>query len=253
MPLYQQSVFKPSPQRMQANFLPIYLFGSFDTKVTPFVYKVTHVARTTNVATLTVTLQSGGGSLPGSSLPSVGAILGVQGAVTAGFNTNYAAVTAVAITGASGTISYANSGANVATTADVGTCVVLPGEQADVDVVQGSTSAPVALSFTPDDADNSRCLSAEAKWVGTMPTSATVILQWANVDDDSRYMTLQNAQGCLSTGVVAASDALATVASGAVTQSGAQYSFILGKFLRAKILAMTGGDATTGLIVTLFP
>jgi hypothetical protein len=51
---------------------------------------------------------------------------------------------------------------------------------------------------------------------------------------------------------VAASGNLATIVSSSVTQSGAEYSFIMGKFLRAKVLSMTGGDGTTGLVVTLF-
>ena len=85
-----------------------------------------------------------------------------------------------------------------------------------------------------------------------MPTTATVVMQAANVDDDARYAAIENDQGCFSTGTIAASDALASVAGSAVTQSGAQYSFIMGKFLRAKVLAMTGGDSTTALAVTLF-
>ena len=76
-----------------------------------------------------------------------------------------------------------------------------------------------------------------------MPTAATVVLQAANVDQDSRYVTLLNSGG---------TNVLASVAGSAVVQNGAEYSFIMSKFLRAKVLSMTGGDSTTGLVVTLF-
>jgi hypothetical protein len=106
--------------------------------------------------------------------------------------------------------------------------------------------------FTPDEDDNSRCLFAEAVWSGTMPSAAVVVLQVANVDDDARYYAVSNAFGVAAGAVVASSVNLATIAGSAVTQAGANYQYIMGKFLRAKVLSMTGGDGTTGLVVTLF-
>jgi hypothetical protein len=78
------------------------------------------------------------------------------------------------------------------------------------------------------------------------------VLESANIDLDGRYYVLQNNFGVSTTGVIAQSGNLATVAGGAVTQNGAEYSFIMGKFLRAKVLTYTGGDATTKLVVTVF-
>ena len=233
--------------------LPVYLFGNFNPDTQPFRYQVKSVAGTGSVATATVQLHSGGAP-PALLLPSVGAKMGVQGTTTAsgGFNVDPTTMTGSTVSTATGagTITYACT-ATASTTADAGTLVVQPYEFPDV-VSQGSASIPVSITFSPDESDNSRCLFADAKWFGTVPTTATVVLQGANVDDDSRYMVLENTQGCLSTGVVAASSALATVASSqSITQSGALYTFILAKFLRAKVLAMTGGDSTTALAVTL--
>lgn len=255
MALYVNTAFG-APYRTVKRMLqgaPNYLFGNLNQDTQPFRFQVTHVAGTGSTATATVQLISGGGA--GISLPSVGASMGVQGTVTSSgnFNVDPTPVTGVSINpSGAGTITYAcTQSASIA--ADAGTLVVKPYEYPDL-VSAGSSSEPLVLTLTPEDNANERCLFAEAKWYGTVPTTATVVLQAANVDEDSRYMVLTNSQGCVAGGVVAASDALATVASSqSITQSGAQYSFILGKFLRAKVLAMTGGDGTTALAVTLFP
>lgn len=227
---------------------------SSTSKTQPWSFSITQVTLSANVATVTGTLMGGGGvSL--NVAPRVGAKMGVRGTVSNSgtFNTDPATVTAVSWNAATGivSVSYALTHANVSATQDRGEMVIQPFETPDL-VGAGSASQPVALIFSPDESDNSRCLFAEAKWTGTQPSAAVVVLQVANVDDDARYTTVENSQGCAPAGSVAASQNLATIAGGAVTQSGAQYSFIMGKFVRAKVLSMTGGDGTTGLVVTVF-
>ncbi|HZP06802.1 MAG TPA: hypothetical protein VFB43_18020 [Terracidiphilus sp.] len=260
MPPYLNSTFGPPYKktlRMQYGVVPIYLFGRKDSQTNPFVFKVTQVALTSNVATLTVQLVSGGGGAPNDfpASPQVGQNLSVLGTQTASgaFNVGFTQVTASTVdpTTGAGTISFALMHANVGATADSGQLVLEPLEIPDL-VDSVTASIPVAQIFTPDDSDNSRCIFAEAKWTGTLPTSATIKLQVANVDEDSRYQVVQNSYGTAPGAIVAQSDSLATVAAGAVTQSGAQYQYIMGKFIRAKITAITGGDNTTGLILTLF-
>jgi hypothetical protein len=257
MALYSNSAFPPpfkSVKRIDNQTEPNYLFGDLDAKTQPWLFAITQVALTSNVATVTGTLKSGGGISP-NVVPLVGAKMGVRGTTTnsGAFNVDPATVTAVTWTPTTGVVqvSYAVTHANVTAVADTGILVIQPAETPDL-VVSGSASIPLALIFTPDESDNSRSLFAEAKWTGTLPTAATVVLQVANVDDDSRYLTVQNAQGCAAGGVVASSNALATIASSAVTQGGAEYSFLMGKFIRAKVLSLTGGDGTTGLVVTVF-
>lgn len=260
MSLYLNSTFGPPYKktlRMQYGVLPIYLFGERDSHANPFVFKITQVALTSNVATVTVQLVSGGGGAPNRApvVPQVGQNLSVQGTTKAGgaFNVGFGQVTATTVDGTTGagTISYAATHADVVAVADAGQIVLEPFEFPDL-VDTTSASAPVAQIFTPDDADNSRCLFAEARWTGTSPSAATIKLQVANVDEDSRYYTVQNAYGVAPGAIVAQSDSLATIAGSAVTQNGAMYQYIMGKFIRAKITAITGGDSTTGLIVTLF-
>jgi hypothetical protein len=259
MSLYSNSAFGPAfktIKRMGTQTEPNYLFGSFDYSTQPFLFNITNLVLTSNVVTATVSIISGGGgSSPGvpNAIPQVGAKAGVRGASNAAYNADPVTVTGVSYdtTTGTGTITYALTHANIGTAVASGQMVVQAYEQGDI-VVSGSASIPISLIFTPDESDNSRSLFGEARWSGTSPTAATVVLQVANVDDDARYLTIQNVQGCAPGAVVAASDALATIASSAVTQGGAQYSFIMGKFIRAKVLSMTGGDGTTALVVTLF-
>lgn len=261
MALYKTTAFGPpyrTVTRQQTGVTPIYLFGRCDSHTEPWRFAITKIAGTGSTATATVSLLGGGGGVGGASgseapnpIPVTGAVMGVQGLSHTGFNTDPTTVGTVTLdaTGA-GTITYSNA-TSLSATADNGLLVVWPYEYPDL-VALNSASAPLAQTFTPDDADNSRCLFAEAKWFGTSPSAATVVLQAANVDQDARYSVVKNAQGSSASASVAASDALATIAGSAVTQSGALYSFIMAKFLRAKVTAMTGGDGTTGLVVTLF-
>ena len=255
--LYSNSAFGPpykNVARLSTQILPNYFFGSRDYKTQPFLFDITSVAITSNVASVTGTLVTGGGTSP-NAVPTVGAKMGVQGTATnsGAFNVDPATVTAVTWAPSTGiaSIRFALTHANVSSTPDVGQMVVQSAEVADL-VSSGSASAPYALVFTPDESDNSRCLGFQARWTGTLPSAATVALQGSNVDDDAQYMTIANTQGCAPGGVVASSDALATIAGSAVTQSGALYSFVGIKFIRAKVLSMTGGDGTTGLICTCF-
>jgi len=247
MALYSNSafrgVFKPI-KKQGTQVEPNYLFGNFDFDTADYEFAISNVALTSNVATLTVTLTGGGGG--GGAIgqifpvPQVGSKAGVRGLPSAVsfFNVDPipGGLTGVTLTSGTGTVTYALTHANQASTPAAGKLVVWPYEQPDL-VALNSASAPLALSFMPDEADNSRCLFAEAVWSGTLPSAATVSLQTANVDDDSRYATV----GTIN-----------TIASSAVTQQGAQFNFLMGKFIRAKVTAMTGGDGTTGLVCTVF-
>lgn len=263
--LYNNSAFQAPynpPKRLNTQTPPVYLFGSLEPKTQPWVFHVTNVSLTLNVASISVTLESGGGPTESVS-PVAGAKMGVRGttAASGAFNvdpTALASFTWVSQSAGTATVTFALTNANVTPTADSGTLVIQPAEVYDL-VSAGSASQAYALFFGPDESDNSRSMFCEAKWTGTMPTAATVVLEMANVDDDgygtspvSRYAVAQNAWGVSPAGIVASSDALATVASGAVTQSGALFQFIMAKFIRAKVLSMTGGDGTTGLVVTCF-
>ena len=256
--LYVNSAFPHPIKQFVTGVLPTYLFGSLDSHTTPFLFNISQVSVASDVGTLTVQLVSGGGvSLAGTPNPtiSVGAVMGVRGTTknSGGLNTDPAVIiasTVSALTGA-GTITYAATTADLSAIADVGQVVVLPYEIGDL-VVSGSASDPVAMVNTPDASDNSRSFYAEALWQGTMPTTASVALEGANVNFDSRFATLQCDAGTSAGATFAGSDLLGAVVDGAATQSGAEYRFVTSRFIRAKVLGMTGGDGTTRLIVNIF-
>jgi len=261
MGIYQKTAFGPpykNTLRMTTGVVT-YLFGRLDSHTEPFRFAISQIVGDGTNATATVQLISGGGGTGGAAgsevvnpIPVVGAVMGVQGLSHTGFNTDPTKVVAVTLNSSgAGTIEYANA-TSLSLTPDNGTLVVWPFEYPDL-VVQGTASIPVAQTFTPDDSDNSRCLFADVSWSGTLPSAATVVLQGALIDQDAAYYVLPNSHGTLATASVAASDALATIAGSAITQSGALYQFIMAKFIRAKVTAVTGGDGTTGLVVRLFP
>jgi hypothetical protein len=260
-PVYKTTAFGPpykNTLRMTTGIVT-YLFGRCDAHTEPFRFAISQIAGTGSTATATVKLLSGGGGIGGAAgseapnpIPVTGAVMGVRGLSHTGFNTDPTTVGTVTLdsTGA-GTITYSNATTQTAI-ADVGELVVWPYEYPDL-VAQGTASIPVAQTFTPDDSDNSRCLFADVSWSGTSPSAATVVLEGALIDQDALYYVIKNAGGVSTTASVAASDALATIAGSAVTQNGALYQFIMAKFLRVKVTAMTGGDGTTSLVVRLFP
>lgn len=254
--IYNNSAFSPQVvTRVSTSQQPQYLFGNLNPDSQRFVFYVTNVAVTSNVATVSIAIKSGGG--PNNNfVPVVGSKMGVRGTATnsLAFNVDPTTVTGITYNAAlgTGTVTYALTHANVATTVDVGEVTIWPSEVPDV-VAQGSASAPLALVFTPDEDANERAVFCEAVWSGTIPTTATVKLQVANVNDNGRFLAYVNGFGTSASGMVnVQTDVLASVAGSAVTQSGAMYPYVLGKFVRAVVTSMTGGDGTTSLTVTIF-
>lgn len=254
--IYNNSAFNPQVvTRISTSQQPQYLFGNQNPDSQRFVFTVTSVAITSNVATVGIAIKSGGG--PNNNfVPVVGSKMGVRGTATnsLAFNVDPTTVTGVTYNAAlgTGTVTYALTHANVTTTADVGEVTIWPSEVPDL-VASGTASAPLALIFTPDEAANERAVFVEAVWSGTLPTTATVKLQVANVNDNSRYYAYQNSFGTTPGGIITVSnDVLASVAGGVVTQNAAMYTYVLGKFVRAIVTGMTGGDGTTALVVTIF-
>ena len=251
--IYSNSAFGPpfNAVKTLTSSSPNYLFGERKIQEQPALFTITSVSLSNNVASVGVVLKSGGPSL--TSIPQVGSKMGVQGAANTQFNidpTTVQSITYDSLNGV-GVVSYALEGADVAQTPDVGQLVIQSAEIADIGIVTGSTSRALALSFNGDEEDSARSAFVEAKWVGTLPTSATVCIEGANVNDDPRYAIVQNAYGVSPSGSVAASDAAASITGGAVSQSGANYQYLICRFIRARVTAIEGNDDTTGLILTI--
>ena len=150
------------------------------------------VAITSNVATLTVTILEG-------FIPTVGGTISVQGTQTStsggapNFNVTNATITAVSIssTTGAGTISFALTSSNIATTADSGMAVAPP--YITYDTLPGSAMAGLqfAVSSGSDAVNNQRGVTWFTNYTGS-PSTVAANLQGADVDADAYYATIDS-------------------------------------------------------------
>ncbi|MFP5231548.1 MAG: hypothetical protein ACLGQX_02840 [Acidobacteriota bacterium] len=199
MPAFNASPFGPAVPYLYAG-VPAYLFGSWEQDRSPAQMYVTSVAVSSDVATLGVTIYGG-------SIPAVGSLISVQGTVTNGgaFNLTGQALTAVNIaSNGVGSVSFALTAADLATTPDAGVAIV---PQPEVPEALSGTTGPsvaVAMANSSFGGDLDRTVTAVCEFT-TLPTAATISLQGSMFLDPAQFVTLGT---------------IATVASGAVTANG---------------------------------
>lgn len=117
MPVYTQPVGYNTLPEVAVSGKPAYFYGSLPTDTQDTLAQVTNVALTTNVASVTATIQQG-------NIPVVGNLISIQGtASTSGlFNVTNAVLTGVTGTASTGVyvFTFALTHANVSTAADNG-------------------------------------------------------------------------------------------------------------------------------------
>lgn len=205
--------------------LPVYLFGGRDYKVAPTKMNITNVALTSNVATLTVAVIEG-------NLPIVGQLVSTSGVSNSVFNnlTNKS-ITAVSFTNTpedgKGTISFALTHADVVSAAATGRAVAFVAETTDA--LANGASLQVSLGFNVNP-ENGRTVRTDVNFP-SLPTSVTVKLQGAAIDEDSQYVDIAT---------------VATVAGSAQTAGpGVMTTGVLAPFLRLNVSSATGGTNPT--------
>jgi hypothetical protein len=201
MSAYLKTPFKPMPFVLMSGF-PSYLWGKFNDKTSPTLGNV--LSDSGNGTTSNVTVQILSGNVPIVSALSKPLITIVGSANAAGaYNVTNAALTAVsaAMNPDSGiyTFSFLGSGTS-ATAADGGQFSVPQPEVAEVLVA--AASVPVAVSFNTATLNQGKTLSAVVSFP-TVPTTAVVTLQSADIDLDSEYAdiaTVVSVTGSVVTG-----------------------------------------------------
>ena len=183
MPAYNASSFY-----QRSALLPGVLswsFGSQNDRTPPSRFQVTAVAASGGTATLTVKLLEG-------LIPIVGALVSVQGTVTAGgaFNVTNIALTGVTIdsTTGVGTLTFALGG-TVSTTADAGAALVpqpVIGESLNTD---GTTTGKQFAIPSQAGGNKQHGLGWQVTVIGA-PSGVTVNIQTADVDQDDAYTTV---------------------------------------------------------------
>lgn len=178
MPAYLNSPFQNPKLLMKG--VPVYLFGTFDTKVGNSHGFVNNVAITTNVATVTVTLLTG-------PRPTVGEYISIIGSTQGAgeFNVQRAVITGATWTDAtgSGAITFALTGANLGTTTDSGTVIIEPAEVPET--LTNNSFSQACVVAAPD--GDSQFTVPIAVTFGTIPTAATVTLQTAIKNLNAEY------------------------------------------------------------------
>jgi hypothetical protein len=197
MPAYNKSPFAAFIKLLYAGVAE-YLWGSWPQDVSPTKFYVTSVAITSDVATVGVTIYEG-------NPPAVGSLISIQGTQSNSgeFNVTNIALTGVTLNSAGvGTVTFALTEANVATTADAGIAIVP--QPIQMEAIAAGASVPVAMSNNSFGGDLDRTVTATAIF-GTLPTAVTVKLQGAMFNEDAAFVDVGT---------------LATVAASAVTANG---------------------------------
>lgn len=222
MPLYNTSAFAPLPE-VAIPAKPAYFFGSLPVTTQDTQARITNLALTSNVATITATIYQG-------NIPVVGNLISVQGASNAAFNVSAAAITVITGTPATGVyqISYAVTHADIATAAGTGMAIIPIAETSEV----AANGTSVAI-YVPS--NELRDLGQRSITVATtfpsLPTTATVTLFTAINNNPSEYTSM---------GVVA------TVAGGAQTVGPlVTFATPAGRFFRLVVTSITGGTSPT--------
>ena len=241
MGFYNKSPFKGPVQLLVAG-TPSYVFGSYNDKTGPTTGYVLSDSSIGTTATINVKIMSG-------NIPIVGSLITVVGtASSAGaFNSTNSTVTAVSSPQSPDTgfysISYTIASTTQATTADAGQFIIPQIEVGDALTSTGA-SIEVASPFNNPEMQEGKSITVSVSFP-TAPTSATVVIQGANLNADSEFQTIgtiitagntssawQSGQGDSATG---------TLASGSVPT-------INFRFYRLNVTALTGTGTIVGKI-----
>lgn len=231
MPNFSSSPVTPPPVLIAGQ--PGYSFGSFDRHQPTARMLVTSVAITSNVATLAVTLVEG-------KAPTTSQLVTIQGTQTAtsGGGSNFN-LTNVAITGVSGfntgnndtgTITFALTSSDIATTTDAGEAYAPVAEIGDTMTASGAgaTGRAFGMFSMSGLASNSRDVGWSVD-TPSAPSTFTAVLQSSMTNNDADFVTIDT-----------------TTAIGDRTVLG-----VRAIYLRGKVTAVSGGTNPTVVLKIL--
>ena len=228
MPTYNSPLVKP--QLVQKG-VPAYLFGNLNMLQGNTKGRVTNVALTSNVVTISLTIFEG-------PQPKVGDLITIWGtASTSGlFNVTRAILTAVTITGSTGagTVTFALTHADVVSVANTGAFLVETGESSEA-LTNNSYSTAAVVQAPQGDSQFTLPMAVTFPG-GVLPTAVTVTLQVALRDIDAEYTNTTTAVTVAATAYTA----------GPVVQATLQRGYCY----RVAVTGLTVGSAT-GLTVKL--
>lgn len=236
-PVYQKTPLKQSPVLLVAGTIA-YLLGSYDDRSSPTFGYIISDSSVTTTATVTFQVVSGPVPIVGDNIAVVGA------GRSANLNTTGTVLTVSAVADAAGiqngvvTVTYTVSSTSLGTASDGGQVTCTRVEVGET-LVNGA-SVPAAVSFLSSNTQQGRTLTVFATVSGA-PSTGTVVLQGANFDLDSEYVTLIPTSG----GATTASTGFIYDASQANKGGFASYGDDVAnyRFYRFTVASVTGGTA----------
>jgi hypothetical protein len=225
MPAFSSSPVTPPPVLIAGQ--PGYSFGSFDRHQPTTRMLVTSVAITSNVATVAVTIVEG-------PTPTTSQLITIQGTQTTtsggapNFNVTNAAITGVSgfTTGNNdtGTVTFALTSNNIATTVDAGEAYAPVAEIGDTMTSSGAgaTGRAFGMFSMSGLASNSRDVGWSVD-TPSAPSTFTAVLQASMTNNDADFVTIDT-----------------TTAIGDRTVLG-----VRAIYLRGKVTAVSGGSSPT--------
>jgi hypothetical protein len=225
MPPYNFSPLAQPPTLLQPGW-PHFLIGGLPRNVSPTTMQVTSVELAADIATIGVVVSQG-------NIPVVGSPITVTKTATDAGEFNVTSVlTAVAINTLTGigTVSYALTAANQATTPDAGLAIV-PAPMMFEALANGS-SVPATLP-AQEPLGPGAAITAQV-FFGAIPTDVVVSLEGALVNQDSAYQVL---------------GPVSTVSASAVNGALAQFPAQNVKFLRFTVSGLTGAGTLAACLL----
>jgi hypothetical protein len=207
--------------------LPAYAFGSLNRLVAPTRMNITSGSVASNVASITGVVIEG-------NIPVVGQLVTITGCSQGTFdvtNVSIASVSAAATPDAGVyTITFALTTGNIASVPLTG-LVVAPQIEVGDTLVNGSSQAIAIQANTGP--ENGRAVRVDVTFP-SIPTTALVVLQGADVDLDAQYVTIGT---------------IASVAGSSVTGQSVTFDGIRANFLRLNVSTLAGSGTVVGKIL----
>jgi len=227
MPNYNASAFAPLPE-VAIPSKPAYFYGSLPTDADDTYIRISNVALTSNVATVTGTIYRG-------NIPVVGNFITISGTAnnSGAFNVSQIALTGVSVTASTGvgTFTFALTHADVVSAAAAGMAIVPIAEVAET--CANGTSVAI---YVPS--NELRDLGQKSITVATtfpsLPTAATVTLYTAIANNPQAAVSEWTSMGVV-----------ATVAGGTQTVGPlVTFATPAGRFFRVVASSVSGGTPT---------
>lgn len=247
MAQYQKTPFRATPALLVAG-TPQYVFGSFLDRTGPTLGYV--ISDSGNGTTSTVVFQITSGNVPivsATSAPLV-TIVGTANS-SAGYNATNATIATIAVTEQGvATITFLGTG-NSASAQDFGSVYIGQPENGETIGSAAYSSVSVANPFNNVEMQEGKNITASVTFPTGSVSAATAVLQGANIDLDSEYITVGTLTAAGATGATPAVFVSGQGNTSTGTTAAGSVAAINFRFLRLQVTSYSGSGTVVGKIL----